>query len=372
MMSTPSAPAITDPQSARTRITELDVLRGIAALAVVGYHYMVAFPVIFQGAPEPRVPYGVFAVHLFFMISGFVIFMTLARTRTALDFAVSRFSRLYPVFWVAVLTTWTVVSFAPLPGRTATFREVLVNFTMLAEPLHATYVDGVYWTLVVELAFYAIMLGFFVAGWLRRIERLVVPWLLLQIGVSVASAALEHPVPKIVAVLFLLKYAHLFLAGILFYRIRFEGPTRARHALLVCCLATQFIVQGVWAGAFAAVFFALFHALATGRLAPFAVRPLVFLGTISYSLYLVHQNIGYVVIRALGGPRQPFAVATAIVVALALATVLTFAVEQPSLRLLRTLYKRLRAPRPAAGPVPTPSQDAAIAPSVESPATPQS
>ena len=372
MMSTPSAPAIADPQSARTRITELDVLRGIAALAVVGYHYLVAFPVIFQGAPEPSVPFGIFAVHLFFMISGFVIFMTLARTRSALDFAVSRFSRLYPVFWIAVLTTWTVVSLAPLPGRTATFREVLINFTMFAEPLHATYVDGVYWSLVIELAFYAIMLGLFLIGGLRHIERIVVPWLLLQIVVSVASAALERPVPKIVAVLFLLKYAHLFLAGILFHRIRSDGPTPVRYALLACCLATQFVVQGVWAGAFATVFFALFHALATGRLTRFAVRPLVFIGTISYSLYLVHQNIGYVVIRALGGSHRPLAVAAAVAVSLTLATLLTFAVEQPSLRLLRALYRHLRAPRRAAGPLPTPSQEAAIAPSVESPATPQS
>ena len=336
------ATANDDPQPAMTRIAELDVLRGVAAVAVLAYHYLVAFPVMFHGAPEPRVPFGIFAVHLFFMISGFVIFMTLARTRTALDFAVSRFSRLYPVFWAAVLVTWSIVSIAPLQGPAATPREVLLNFTMLAELLHAPYVDSVYWSLVIELVFYAIMLGAFLTGWLRRVERIVLPWLLLQLAAMGGAELLQMKIPGIFSALFLLKYAHLFLAGILFHRLRFDGPSPSRLALLGCCLATQFVIQGVWAGVFATVFFALFAALATRRLAWIAVRPLVFLGTISYSLYLVHQNIGYVILRALAGTPPPLAVAVACAAVIALATVLTFAVEKPALRLCRALYHRRR------------------------------
>ena len=341
MMKAP--PTIPAESGAKSRIAELDVLRGIAALAVLAYHYLVAFPVTFQGAPEPRVPFGIFAVHLFFMISGFVIFMTLARTRTALDFVVSRFSRLYPVFWVAVLITWSVVSFAPLQGPAATPGEVLLNLTMLAEPLHAPYVDSVYWSLVIELVFYTIMLGAFLAGWLRRVERIVLPWLLLQLAASAGAELLHMKIPKIFAALLLLKYAHLFLPGILFHRLRFDGPTRARIALLVCCLATQFAIQGMWAGLFATVFFALFAALATRRLSWIAVRPLVFLGTISYSLYLVHQNIGYVILRALQNAPLPLGIAVACAVVISLSAVLTFTIEKPALRLCRELYNRHRA-----------------------------
>lgn len=351
MMDTP-AKAAAPPD--RTRIEELDVLRGIAAIAVLAYHYLVAFPVIFHGAPEPRVAFGVFAVHLFFMISGFVIFMTLARTRTALDFVVSRFSRLYPVFWVAVLVTWSIVAFAPLPGRAATPGEVLLNLTMLAEPLHAPYVDSVYWSLVIELVFYAIMLGAFLLGWLRRAERIVLPWLLLQLAAIGGAEVLHMKIPKIFAALFLLKYAHLFLAGILFYRLRFEGATRSRIALLACCLATQFAIQGVWAGIFATVFFTLFAALASQRLSWIAVRPLVFLGTISYSLYLVHQNIGYVILRALDGVPLPLAIAAACAAVISLAAALTFTVEKPALRLCRALYNRHR-PLPRTVPMSQPS-----------------
>src|SRR5579863_10236295 len=80
------------------RFRELDALRGIAALWVVLYHYLTRYDEIYQGA-EPSLlghfvfPNGLYAVHLFFTISGFVIFMTLRHCNGASDFIISRFSR---------------------------------------------------------------------------------------------------------------------------------------------------------------------------------------------------------------------------------------------------------------------------------------
>jgi peptidoglycan/LPS O-acetylase OafA/YrhL len=325
-------------QADRNRITELDVLRGLAAVTVMIYHYTA----VFQYGRDSKFPYGNLAVNLFFMISGFVIFMTLSRTRTALDFIVSRFSRLYPVFWAAVLLTQTVIWLAPLAVKPVSWRVALTNLTMLAEPLHVPLVDSVYWSLVIELMFYAIMLSLFLVDMLRHIERLVVPWLLLQIAAAMVSKATQHPIPQFLEVFFLLKYAHFFLAGILCYRLRFEGLTATRQLLLACCLVTQFALNNLWSGLFAIVFFGLFYAMARQRLGWIAVRPLVFLGTISYSLYLIHQNIGYVIMRSLGTSPRPVQIAVAVGVALLLATGLTFLVEQPALRGIRALYKNSR------------------------------
>jgi peptidoglycan/LPS O-acetylase OafA/YrhL len=337
-------PAATADQS---RIAELDVLRGLAALVVMLFHHTVIFQNMYGDGRPPGLQFGVFAVHLFFMISGFVIFMTLARTRSALDFMVSRGSRLFPVFWVAVLLTQTVMSLAPLPVLAVSWHDALWNLTMLAEPLHVPMVDNVYWSLVIELAFYALMLVLFLAGGLRHIERLVMPWLLVQLAAVAAGTWLDYRIPAALTVLLLLKYAHLFLAGMLCYRIRSDGVTPVRHALLAACCATQFAVQGVAAGIFGLLWFALFYALARRWLAWIALRPLVFLGTISYSLYLVHQNIGYVVMRALAAWPRPAQLLAAAATVLLLATLLTFLVEQPALRLIRRLYKKLRAPQSA-------------------------
>lgn len=318
------------------RIVELDVLRGLAALMVVLYHYTV----VYTTGTDAAIPYGVLAVNLFFIISGFVIVMTLSKTRTGLDFVVSRFSRLFPVFWVAVLLTQTVVWFNPLPIYSLSWHEALINLTMLAGLFHVRWVDNVYWTLVIELMFYVIMLGFFLTGVLKHIEKLVIPWLLLEIGAEVASRTLHYPIPQVLAVLFLLKYAHLFLAGILFYLIRFDGVTLARQLLIGCCLATQFVIKGYWGGVYGVLFFTLFYLLSLDRLSWIALRPLVFLGGISYSLYLVHQNIGFVIMRALSGEARIVQITVALGSSLVIATLLTYLIEQPALRLIRSIYKR--------------------------------
>ncbi len=322
------------------RIAELDVLRGMAAVTVVIYHHVTIFDETLGRGPRTRhIPYGVFAVHLFFMISGFVIFMSLDRTRTALDFVVSRFSRLFPAFWAAVLLTQTVLWLAPFADLAVSWWEAFVNLTMLGEPLHVRLVDNVYWSLVVEIAFYSIMLLLFVAGSLKHIERLVAPWLLLQLLAKVAASAFHQTIPKGVAILLLLKYAHLFLGGILCYRMRFEAFTRKRLGLFICCLFTQFIIHGFWAGVFAIAFFALFYALAKDWLQCLSVRPLIFIGTISYSLYLIHQNIGIAIMRELANYPRLLQLLVAEIVVFTLAAGLTFGVEQPAMAMARNWYR---------------------------------
>lgn len=333
------------------RIAELDVLRGFAAVAVMLFHYTIRW---FE-QPGPAVnPLGEFAVHLFFMISGFVIFMTLKNTRTGADFIVSRASRLYPPYWAAVLiTACFMVVMPPFEKSMVTLPQVLVNLTMLQQWLRVREVDGVYWTLAVELAFYGWMFVIFKLRSLERIEKVALVWMLVELAARIAERAIvinrvsaldpnyipqvTNPgiIPKVVSTTFLLEYAHLFFAGILFYRIRESGTTVKRAAFLCVCLFTHWFVHGSYALTFFALFCGIFYLLATRRLAWIAFRPLVFLGGISYSLYLVHQNIGYAVMRKMPDQIQGVQVAAAVGVSLTIAILLSYLIEKPSLRYLR-------------------------------------
>jgi peptidoglycan/LPS O-acetylase OafA/YrhL len=326
---------------ATDRIPELDVLRGIAAVVVMLYHYCVVFPAMVNHTDyQLHLPYGVYAVHLFFMISGFVITMTLEKTRRASDFLVSRFSRLYPVFWVAVLLTQSVVSLSPQSEFSVSWKDALINLTMLAEVFRTPLVDNVYWSLVIELDFYLLIFSIWKAGFLPRIERFVIPWCLIQIGISLSTGLLGSDPPRFLSVLLLLKYAHLFLAGILFYRIRIYGMLPRRLMLLAVCLVTGFVVQGVAAGCCSILFFLLFLLLASNLLGWIAVRPLVFLGSISYSLYLVHQNIGFEIMLRFNRFPLGLRVALAICIVTLLSWLLRTWVEIPSMRLIRNFYHR--------------------------------
>jgi peptidoglycan/LPS O-acetylase OafA/YrhL len=80
------------------RFLELDALRGIAVFLVLLSHYTWAYDYHFQSLSEHsfHFSHGEFGVQVFFMISGFVIFMTIEKTQSIKDFIISRFSRLYP------------------------------------------------------------------------------------------------------------------------------------------------------------------------------------------------------------------------------------------------------------------------------------
>jgi peptidoglycan/LPS O-acetylase OafA/YrhL len=69
---------------------------------------------------------------------------------------------------------------------------------------------------------------------------------------------------------------------------------------------------------------------------------LVFLGSISYALYLIHQNIGYIIINKMYGlgSNSHIAVFIAFLCSVILAAILTYKVEKPMIDVLRTFYKK--------------------------------
>jgi peptidoglycan/LPS O-acetylase OafA/YrhL len=332
-------------------VVELDALRGLAALAVVAFHYTTLYGELHGhiGAPPPSFAIGNYGVHLFFLISGFVIFMTLERTRTAMDFVVSRFSRLFPAYWVAILTSAAFVYTIGMTSQRLPLADVLLDFTMVQQLLGAEHIDGSYWTLQVELFFYLQMLAWFALGLLGRIRWIIAGWLLLAIGYGLATKY-DHHFSYTVRELLILRHIPFFALGILFYRIRAFPSRWQLDALLVaaCIMAIAIAYPPVYAEVALACtgIFALFTA---GKLGWLRAAPFAFFGTISYSLYLLHQAIGFSLIwhfehAGLG------AIAAAICAALivtGLATLLTFLVERPAMNLIRGAWKRRRAPVPA-------------------------
>ena len=342
--------------SGQRRLVELDALRGLAALAVAVFHCTTHYgnQVGHTVAPAFGFPAGNYGVQLFFMISGFVIFMTLERTRHALDFVVSRFSRLFPAYWAAILLTATVVYTIGMPAQRPSAHDLLLNLTMIQQILGGEHLDGSYWTLQLELFFYVQMFAWFALGRLGQIRWIIAGWLLLALASGLWEKAAGGPWSYTLRELLILRHIPFFAMGILFYRIwSRNGADRADIALIVASL-------GVIGAALPAVYFpvslccaVIFGLFVAGRLTWLRLRPFAFLGTISYSMYLLHQAIGFAVIWQLEarGFTGTEAALTAIVATTALAVLLTFCVERPAMRLIRDAWKSRNASRPAAGPL---------------------
>lgn len=346
----PSGLATVAREPASVRIGELDALRGIAALAVVFHHLTSRFYEDF-GTPPGAVPAfpipGVQGVFLFFIISGFVISQTLDRTRRGREFLVSRFSRIFPSFWVCVLLTFGLVRLFGLPGRKVGVGAALVNLTMLQDHVHVAQVDYVYWSLTMELTFYAIAFAAHSRGWLARHPHgFAWGWLAFSAACVVASRGFGFNLHENIKLLTLPNYAPLFVAGILFHLLRFGRGTPETHVLLACCLALHNAAN--WGGKTGLVLsggmFACFYLVAYRKLAFLGVRPLLFLGAISYPLYLLHNNIGMVFLRLqlAAGVGFVVALAVALVAIIVLSAAVTRFVEKPAMRWIRDRMKSAR------------------------------
>ena len=336
------------------RIQEVDVLRGVCAFAVVLFHCIIRYDQVigFDGIAHPplNVPHlrmmGELPVYIFFVISGFVIYMTLDRCKDVWDFVVSRVSRIVPVYWVSVILTYALWELMPAFPYHLTLGEFALNFTLLQSFFYAPDVDGVYWSLAAELYFYIAMGLLFATGRLTDLRKVCAIWL----AVAVTHAVMDDVMPiysRIVMVLNL-QFAPLFIAGICFYRLWSGRAAAPDRWLLGACTAALFIVYPPIVAAVMTAVFGLFLLMVAGRLGWIVNAPLTYLGTISYALYLTHQMIGYQIIAASPGPvalRITFAIA----VTLGLASVMTFWVERPARAAIRAAYRTIRSRKPAAG-----------------------
>jgi peptidoglycan/LPS O-acetylase OafA/YrhL len=331
------------PQNANhsVRISELDALRGLAAMAVVLYHYTCG---IQRLTTDDRIYYdglwiGQYGVHLFFAISGFVIFMTLERTRKGSDFFISRFSRLIPVYYFGICLTAMIIWLnGALQGflRPTTWTETALNFTMMTPLLRVHPVDPSYWTLQIELLFYLIIYSIWTTNLLRQIERILFIWVCFSI---LFAMGFVHP---LIGSILILEYMPLFAIGIIAYRSRQDAWRPVLHVPLLggSLLAVQ--LRGdphVMLAAIAVVLVMI--SLAHGRLIFLRHPVLLWLGAISYPLYIIHQYIGIIIIFRLDalGLARPLSVMLTIAMMLLLAEAIRRYVEQPALRVIRDWWR---------------------------------
>jgi peptidoglycan/LPS O-acetylase OafA/YrhL len=345
----------------RERLPFLDLMRFMAASMVVFFHYTFrgaadsTFLNVTYPALDGLTRYGSFGVNLFFVISGFVILLTVdaGRGRPG-HFIASRISRLYPAFWAAVTLTYTIcvvtgASFA------VSLKDYVLNLGMFPSWLRAAYVDGAYWTLETELTFYLLVVAYLL--FLQR--RVRIEWLLLAWLIIILPFAPNDWGPGRLRLLIMTDSAPFFIAGCLYYRIWRDGWTRLRVGILLAAWLAACVIAARGASdasasfgtpfsapisvAVASIGFVVFTALCL-RPAWFRIggRRATLLGALTYPLYLVHQNIGYVVINATAPAWGSW---VALVLAVATAVGLAYTIHRLVERRYNTRFRRWLEPR---------------------------
>ncbi|GAB1641110.1 acyltransferase family protein [Krasilnikovia sp. MM14-A1259] len=410
------------PAAEPVRLGWLDALRGFAALTVVWFHLS---PLVLGPQRHLRIYHhidlGKYGVLLFFLVSGYVIPMSLERHGSLRRFWIGRLFRVYPAYLVAIAVT-AVLAMTGLAGMRASLRAdpvtaVLAHATMLQDPLGLRGTVRVFWTLSYEMIFYLVVAGLF--AW--RLHRHSGWW---AAGLALAALAAGSVLPdglfaagpagrRLTAALLLVLVAGVIAAclsgrrrliavagaagicsvalpaldghptadstvvaswqGVLLLAVMFAGTVvhRAQHGQLgwraaasalavvgVCTVAAHWIylpgrtAHLVWLTTVVAVAVTFAAAYAARRRA--VPRILVWLGTISYSLYLLHVLVLARVVALVPGlatrpvPVRVLVGAAFLLLALGAAGLSHRLVERPGQALGRRLLRALdRASAPA-------------------------
>jgi len=324
-------PASTPAPEPRGHLPTLDALRGIAALSVCWFHYTNAQFAEQFGHYHASGKYGWLGVHIFFVISGFIIPLAMFRAgykiKSFFRFMLKRVTRLDPPYLasiaIVVLGYWLS---SLLPGHVpfrVPWSQIFAHLGYLNAFIGMPWLQMSYWSLAIEFQYY-IFAG--LAFPLLAIAGRIGPALMLGlVALSSFAGKREALLPH---------YLPLFAMGILVFRHRCLNP-RTYETFAALCVA---VALAIWMDGWPQAGVGLGTALAILFL-HIDNRLLNFFGSISYSLYLMHVFVGGVVfgLALRWAPRMPWINWTVQFVALGLAIgaacLLYRAVELPSRRL---------------------------------------
>tara|TARA_R110001583_G_scaffold116972_2_gene267863 strand:+ start:5617 stop:6696 length:1080 start_codon:yes stop_codon:yes gene_type:complete len=294
------------------RINYLDGHRGIAILLVMLFHafsrWVDLVPYGNEYASFPLFSHGGLAVRLFFILSGYVILMTLENSNGIANFLYKRWLRLFPAMLICSLIIFFSASYFTerpqgipqaidmIPGLLFIEHSILSDITGIKFGI----LEGAFWSLYVEFKFYILAaIVYFTFGSRTLVAVLFIASLSWLIMFQLNHYFNNPFVNQVLSILNLLNLKHFgwFAAGTAFYVFSKSGNKTWFILALIICLVSSFSVaiDGYGLGAFfATLAFSGFFALSlinTTLQNLISNRLFLILGYISYPLYLLHENM---------------------------------------------------------------------------------
>ncbi|WFU10289.1 acyltransferase [Rhizobium sp. CB3090] len=320
-------------------ITSIQYLRAIAAISVLCFHGSAAYGLNFR--------VGAAGVDIFFVISGFIMWVTTeGRSVGPQEFMVRRLFRIVPLYWIATAATFVMAVLKPQfffnidTSIGNLIGSLLFLPVMKGEAMHPIVEQG--WTLSYEMFFYLI---FSISLFLPELRRL---WFLMVALVAVVITHYLLPLGYISV--FTEPVILEFAAGVVIGRLWKQGFRLSFHAAiglmiagLVLLMASDLIphVDRAVRWGIPAVLLLSGAVFAERERGAPKLAFLHFLGDASYSIYVWHVLTGVIVTALLLRAGVPHAAQPAFLVlgSLAFAIICYLFIERPILR-------KMRPPRP--------------------------
>ncbi|HKD37709.1 MAG TPA: acyltransferase [Pirellulales bacterium] len=364
------------------RFAFVDALRGIAALSVAAYHIYRYGPVAKAAASitpsflDVPLRHGWMGVQVFFVISGFVIAYTLRSARITPgylgNFALRRSLRLDPPYWFTILFVIGLYTITTslfniedgLMSEAPTWDQLVAHVFYLQNVLGYTNLSVGFWTLCIEVQFYllfALTLGFaqrLTAHWSDRAQG--AHWLPLvlcfaPLGLASLFSFSLNPDNTDWLIHF---FAFFFLGAMIWWTLEGRMPKVLFWGLVATIVLRQWISPTLDMTVALIVGVTIYLVILTGRSDRWLnLGWLQRLGKISYSLYLIHYPVAWI-ITTLGHeltgdapiPAEGWLILS-LAASIGVAHALHIAVEAPAMRFSRR-FKGFGARSSSIGAVP--------------------
>lgn len=303
------------------KVDTIQVLRGIAAMMVLLCHFDIYFNSIFPGTKE-IFSNGVIGVDLFFIISGFVIYISY-KGDNALEFFTKRFFRVYIPAAIAIVMTTYIAGINIFDNESFIKSMLFIPLQNINPPFYGYNILAVVWTLVYEMYFYFLFtIAILVSRKIGTIGICASSFILFsvfggqyllvgKINIDAMSYVYNGDInflPKQIISLsgnpILLEFLIGIFIGYIFKRYSIlvtPSKTACNILIMICCLVFTIryfgpnikhgILDGGLYSSFLFVAFIIWHRGIELGLYNAPKRKLVYIGTISFSIYLIHVAV---------------------------------------------------------------------------------
>lgn len=282
---------------------QIEALRGFAILLIVIYHLFDRYQQIYFNRDIKWMNFwGTFGVSIFFIISGYFMINPNSEKISFIS-AIKRFTfknlfRIWPCYFLCVTLTFILTNFGGLPERTVDVKSYIVNLFFINTILEKPYVDGAHWYIHVLL----IMVIFTLILQLSNLHRKPIIYILWIIVTFVVGRKYNTNETYWLGG----PFVGCLCTGISIRFLQHEAyAVESVHqsndtisswfAVALIAVLVTFFYRGIVCAIEIVVISPIFWKCSRMEMPIFNSRILTFMGMISYPLYLIHQNIGFLI-----------------------------------------------------------------------------
>lgn len=333
----------------KNRFEYIDALRVVGAASVISFHYFSNG--ISNGSvtsigltPFSEIAkYGYLGVQLFFVVSGYLILMS--TNRSAWEFAKGRVKRLYPLYWMAIILITAITYLPTLSKNQPDFLQILASITMFPTAFDQGWIDGAHWFMLIEIQFYLLIFVLLKLRAGKHLPTIFPIWAIVILIWYVFDLNRFN-------IWYLYGPFSFICGGAIIYSIKQSGWNLLRVVGLIAAVTgglysrlgsldylseirnTQYSATVVTV--IVLIIFGLLLLTLLPKISNMHIPGAVFLGAITYPLFLIHGRLGYMALERFATEQNKYLVYSLLII---LAISIAYLMLQLDRRIQKTISK---------------------------------